>query len=197
LWAAALAAHLSIIAVVSCWDIVDLIGSGQTMLPQAIAAPARRLARAMSSISPRHLARSNPIRQTIVGYSHMAGIESPYTFFAPNVPASLKVVFEIEFPDKHVDYQLPRVQSDTEGMRLAALIDQAAAQPGLWRDVILHMLAASAAHMNPEATRIRVVVAALKFPPPGQYLNGAQASYQLICSYNFESRKAPGTGDGK
>jgi hypothetical protein len=73
---------------------------------------------------------------------------------------------------------------------LSALVDQAAAQPGLWRDVVLRMLAASAADMNPDAIRIRVVVAARKFPAPGDYLTGAEPSYRYVCSYDFESDEA-------
>jgi len=193
-WAAALAIHLLVVGAVSCSEIIDLIGSGQTMLPAAIASPAGKLARVMKSISPWQLGQSNPIRQTFIGYSHSAGIESPYTFFAPNVPASLKVVFEIHYPNKQVTYELPQVESLTEGMRLAALIDQATGQAGLWRDLVLHMLAASAADVNPGATRIRVVVAALKFPPPAEYLNGAQPSYKFICSYDFDAEEARRSG---
>lgn len=189
-WAAALALHFIVIGTVSSWDILDLIGSGRTALSPAIAAPVRKLVRAMQSISPQRLARSNPIRQTIIGYSHMAGIECPYTFFAPNVPPSLKVMFEIYFPDKRVTYDRPRVESGTEGMRLSALIDQAAAQPGLWRDVVLKMLGASAAKMNPDAIRIRVFVAALNFPSPAEYLSGADPSYRFVCSYDFKAGEA-------
>lgn len=182
--------HFIFIGAVSCWDILDLVATGKTMLPPAIAAPANQLSGAMQFISPRQLPRLNPIRQTIIGYAHMAGVESPYTFFAPNVPESLRVIFEIQFPDNRVVYDVPHVESHTEGLRLSALVDQAAAQPGLWRDVVLQMLAASAADMNPDAIRIRVVVAALKFPAPGDYLTGADLSYRYVCSYDFESDKA-------
>ena len=94
------------------------------------------------------------------------------------------------FPGKRVSYELPRVQSDTEGLRLSALIDQAAAKSGLWREVVLQMLAAAVADNNPEATRIRVIVAALKFPHPVDYLKGAEPSYQFVCSYDFTPAEA-------
>ena len=189
-WVAGLTAHFLAIAAVSCWDIVNLVADRRTILPQVVVRGASRIAQMMKSSSPRQLPRSNLLRQTVVGYCHAAGIDSPYTFFAPNVPQSLKVVFEIQFPDKQVSYELPRVQSDTEGLRLSALIDQAAAQPGLWREVVLQMLAAGAADNNPEANRIRVVVAALRFPRPADYLNGAEPSYQFLCSYNFVPAEA-------
>jgi len=189
-WTAALAVHFVFIAAISCWDILDLIGAGRTMLPPAIGAPARQVSRAMHTMSPRQLPRRNPVRQTIIGYAHLSGVESPYTFFAPNVPQSLRVVFEIHYPDNRIVYDVPHVQSHTEGLRLSALVDQAAAQPGLWRDVILQMLAASAADRNPDATQIQVVVAALKFPRPTDYLTGSEPTYELVCSYNFEADNA-------
>jgi hypothetical protein len=190
LWAVALALHFLVIGAVSFWDLVDLVGSGRTVLPQTIAASAGDFAQAMKSFSPRQLRRSNPIRQTIVGYAHITGVESPYTFFAPNVPESLKIVFEIHLRDNRVIYDVPSVASRTEGLRLSALIDQAVREPGLWRDVVLQMLAASAADVNPGAIRIRVIVTALKFPGPAEYRNGARPWQEFICSYDFKPEEA-------
>src|SRR3954469_11483865 len=184
-WVAGLAAHFLAIATVSCWDIVNLVADGRTMLPRTMGTEAARINQATKPISPRRLARTNPLRQTLIGYAHSAGIESPYTFFAPNVPESLKVMFEIQFLDKRVSYELPRVRSATEGLRLSALIDQAAAKPGLWRELVLQMLAAGTADDNPNAIQVRVIVAALRFPRPSDYVKGAEPSYQFVCSYDF------------
>jgi len=184
-WAAAFAAHFLAVGAVSCWDIANLVTDRRTILPQAFVYGASRAVQMMKSSSPRQLPRPNLLRQIVIGYCHAAGIDSPYTFFAPNVPESLKIVFEIQFPDKRVSYELPKVQSDTEGLRLSALIDQAAANPGPWREVILQMLAARAADNNPEATRIRVVVAALKFPRPDDFLKGSDPEYDFVCGYDF------------
>jgi hypothetical protein len=189
-WTAALLIHFAFIAVVSCCDIFDVVAAGQTALPQPIANLARHATEVLESLSPRQLSRRNPVRQTVIGYAHLSGVESPYTFFAPNVPESLRVVFEIHHPDNRITYDVPHVQSHTEGLRLSALVDQAARQPGLWRDVVLQMLAAAAADRNPDATQIQVVVAALRFPRPIDYLTGSQPTYDLVCSYNFEADNA-------
>lgn len=189
-WVAGLAVHFLAIVTVSSWDIVNLVADGQTILPRTLVTAASRMTQAMKSISPRRLSRTNLLRETVLAYCHSAGIESPYTFFAPNVPDSLKVIFEIQFPDKRVSYELPRVQSETEGLRLSALVDQAAAKSGLWREVVLQMLAAAAADNNPDATRIRVIVAALRFPRPADYLKGAEPSYQFVCSYDLVPAEA-------
>ena len=184
-WVAGLVAHFAAIAAVSCWDLVNLVADGRTILPRTMVSVASGVTQAMKSISPGRLSRTNPLRQAVLGYCHSAGIESPYTFFAPNVPESLRIIFEIQFPDKRVSYELPRVQSDSEGLRLSALVDQAAAKPGLWREVVLQMLAAAVADNNPDATQVRVMVSALKFPQPADYLKGAAPSYRFVCSYDF------------
>src|SRR5689334_22733045 len=101
-WVAGLAAHFLAIATVSCWDVVNLMADRRTIVPQAMVIGATRITQVMKSISPRQLSRTNPLRQAILGYCHSSGIESPYTFFAPNVPESLRVLFEVQFPDKHL-----------------------------------------------------------------------------------------------
>ena len=56
------------------------------------------------------LAASNPAREALATYLHIAGIESGYGYFAPNVPGSYKLVFELHYPDGRVQYELPHVQ---------------------------------------------------------------------------------------
>jgi hypothetical protein len=189
-WSAAFGAHFVIIGAISCFDIIDLIAGGQTMVPQLFVRPAAHIRETLKSMSPWELAPSNPVRPIIIGYAHAAGIESPYTFFAPNVGDSLRVVFELELPNKQRSYELPKVQSDTEGLRLSALVDQAAGSSGPWREVVLQMLAAGAAENNPDATRVRVVVTLLKFPDPAAYLKGAEPSYEFVSAYDFRPAEA-------
>src|SRR5882724_573047 len=142
LWIAALAMHLLLVLAVSCWDIVDLAARGRTLVPAPIASGARDFAHIMESMSPRQLHRSNLVRQTVIGYVHAAGIESPYSYFAPNVPPTLQVV--------------------------------------------LQMLGSSIWEDNPDAVEIRAIVASRTFPGPSEFLQGAQESYDFVCSYNFK-----------
>src|SRR4051794_3979008 len=105
LWAAGLGAHFFAIVAISAWDIANLVADRRTFLPQPIVPVASTVTRALKSGSPRRLRSTNPVRQTLIGYCHAAGIESPYSFFAPNVPKSLRVIFEIYSPDKRVSYE--------------------------------------------------------------------------------------------
>ena len=189
-WLAALCGHFLIIGAISCSDMVGLIGAGHTQLPQA-AVQWASLDRLIDRLSPRRLNRANPVRQTVIGYSHVAGIESPYTFFAPNVPNSLRVVFELTFPDGRVHKELPSVRSETEELRLSALIDSALATPGLWRDVVLKMLGSSALQQHRDAIAVHTVVTALRFPAPDEFLNGAQPRYDFVCSSDLARTDGP------
>ena len=51
---------------------------------------------------------NNPMRETIAFYLHAAGIEAGYGYFAPNVPYSYKLVFELTYPNGTTEYELPR-----------------------------------------------------------------------------------------
>ena len=89
----------------------------------------RKLRRLFPSLSASILAASNPIRQVLATYLHLAGIETGYGYFAPNVPGSYKLVFELHYPDGRVEYELPSVSSAAAGLRLAGLLDKIGRTP--------------------------------------------------------------------
>jgi hypothetical protein len=186
LWIVALAMHLLLVLAVSCWDIVDLAARGRTLVPAPIASGAGDFAQIMESMSPRQLHRSKNLRQTVIGYVHAAGIESPYSYFAPNVPPTLQIVFEIQHRDHHVSHKVSSARSATDQLRLSALIDRSVGEQGLWREVVLQMLGSSIWEDNPDAVEIRAIVASRTFPGPSEFLQGAQESYDFVCSYNFK-----------
>ena len=53
-----------------------------------------------------------------------AGIDTGYGFFAPAVPNSSKLVFEITYADGHREYELPVVSGNAAGLRLCTLLSQ-------------------------------------------------------------------------
>jgi hypothetical protein len=177
------------IAAVSSRDIIELIASGRTTLPGKLAQPAASLDQLIKRVS-QQTPRSNRFRQIITGYCHIAGIESPYSFFAPSVPDRINVAFEVTSGDNHAFHERLRTRSKSEDLRLSALVDQAALNSGPWREVVLQMLAASAADEHPDATKIRVDLTALKFPLPSEYLKGAQPQYRSVCTYSFIPEQA-------
>ena len=63
-------------------------------------------------------------RRGLPTYFHLAGIDRVYGYFAPNIPGSYKLVFELRYPDGRVDDQQPSVSSKAAGLRLASLLDE-------------------------------------------------------------------------
>jgi hypothetical protein len=101
--------HFLLIVSFSCLETLRLVAQGPTIFPASFKSFFREAETAVSTALGQHLAASNPIRQAIVTYLHLAGIEAGYGYFAPNVPGSYKLVFELHYPDGRVEYELPSV----------------------------------------------------------------------------------------
>ncbi len=68
-------------------------------------------------------AASNPVRRGIATYLHAAGIQSGYSFFAPNIPGYHKLILELYYDDGHVEYDSPHVSGRAAALRLDSLLD--------------------------------------------------------------------------
>src|SRR5205807_2362244 len=97
---------------------------------------------------------SNPVQRGVAFYLECAGIEAGYGFFAPNVPNSFKLVFELHYSDGRVEYALPSVGGVATGLRLNNLFDYIAQiRYDALRVTMLKMLAYSIWREHPNATR--------------------------------------------
>lgn len=139
----------------------------------------------MEKSSPRRLTRSNPVRQAVLGYAHAAGIEIPYTFFAPNVPESFTIRFNVHCRDRDYSYTFPSMGNEAATLRLTTLIDTSAGTAGPWRDIVVQMLAGAVSQKHPDAAAITAEISTLHFPPPADYLRGARPSSRVVCRYDF------------
>ncbi len=99
------------------------MAEGPTIFPASFKSFSQKAETAVSVALGQHLAASNPIRQALATYLHLAGIETGYGYFAPNVPGSYKLVFELHYPDGRVEYELPSVSGAAAGLRIAGLLD--------------------------------------------------------------------------
>lgn len=133
-----------------------------------------------------HLPLSNPVHNAISLYLHMAGIEAGYGFFAPNIPNNYKVVFELQYPDDHVEYDLPRVSDAATGLRLETLLEriEETTYPPL-RKMILKMLAYSVWQDHPNAIAIRAVFGYVTWPTPAEIKQGKTESFEFLYAYDF------------
>ena len=69
------------------------------------------------------------MREALNTYVKLAGIETGYGYFAPNVPGGYRLVFELHYPDGRVEYELPSVRSAAAGLRIAGLLDSIGRTP--------------------------------------------------------------------
>ena len=140
----------------------------------------------MDAALGQHLAASNPTRQALATYLHIAGIEKGYGYFAPNVPASYKVVFELHYRDGSVEYQLPHVHSAAAGLRLACLLDEIArTRHDTLREYLVKMLAHSIWRDHPDVTAIRAVFGSISLPSIDEFEHGKRESYEFLYAYDF------------
>jgi hypothetical protein len=132
------------------------------------------------------LPASNPLRQLVVAYLHIAGIETGYGYFAPNVPGGYKLVFELHYPDGHVEYELPRVNSAAAGLRIVRLLDEIGRTPyDMLREHLIKTMAQSIWGEHPEVKTIRAVFGSIKLPNISEFEQGKRESYEFLYAYDF------------
>ena len=160
------------------------VARGFTWLPKSVEPAFEKATSLTGAAVGFSLAYSNPLRDVLMEYIYGAGIESGYGFFAPAVPATYKLVFELHYDDGHIEYELPRVGSAATGLRFTAVLDYIAdvGYPPL-RELILKMLAYSAWHSG--VTSIRAVYGYISEPTRTEATHGQKDSYEVVYVYDF------------
>jgi len=180
----------------SCRETLWLVAQGQTIFPSFFNSFSQKAGTVVDATLGQHLTASNPARQTLATYLHIAGIEKGYGYFAPNVPASYKLVFELHYPDGRVEYRLPRVHSGAAGLRLAGLLDEIArTRYDRLREYLIKSLAQPVWSEHPDATSIRAVFGSIIFPGINQFERGERESYKFLYAYDFS--RDDGTAETK
>jgi hypothetical protein len=136
-------------------------------------------------LPPRHA-----LRQAATVYQNAAGIELGYGFFAPAVPNSCKLVFELHYPDGRIDYDLPRAHEGAGGSRLVRFLDQIGRleyEP--LRETMLEMLVHRAWQKHPGASSIRAVFGFIQLPTPAEVRRGQHETYRFMYAYDFSLRR--------
>jgi hypothetical protein len=183
---AGLALQLFLIIGVSSRDTFRLLSMNRTVFPEGFKSSWRRAELIASTPLGQGLARSNPLRQILIGYLHLSGIEAGYGFFAPNIPNSYKLVFELRFPDGHVEYKLPRVSNAASVLRVACLLDTIGRTHSEgFRQTIVKMLADSVWREHADATNIRAIFGSVVLPSALEFEHGKRESYEFLDAYDF------------
>jgi hypothetical protein len=182
----ALGLHLVFALCVCLQETFWLVGRGLTNSSSA----GKRLADAgehgAAAAVGRRLPRSHAIRHAIQTYLHAAGIESGYGFFAPNVPDTYKLVFELHYADGRVEYEPAGVDTGEVGLRFASLMDYIGrTSSDLEREVLVKLLARSTASQHRGVVKIRAILGSLALPDPAEFQVNRSAIYQFRHAYDF------------
>jgi hypothetical protein len=185
-----LAVHLAFITIVCCRDTFAVFAEGGT-LPPGPDAWRHAEAKAASCLG-QHLSASNPLRQSIAAYLRCSGIEYGYGYFAPNVPDSFRIVFEIHSKDGRINYEVPTVSGHSTGLRLSTILDNVGRidYPPL-RETLVKMLTYAKWREHPRAMEIRANVGIVQLPNAVQFEQGEVATYKPTQSYHFRFRSEP------
>jgi hypothetical protein len=184
--------HFLLIISFSLRDTLWLIAHGPTIFSSSFRNYSQKAERVVSALLCQHLATSNPVRQALATYLHIAGIESGYSYFAPNVPGSYKLVFELHYPDGRMEYELPSVSSGAAGLRVAGLLDKIGRTPyEVLREHLIKTLAQSIWREHPEVKTIRAVFGSTRLPSLSEFERGKRESYDFLYAYDFSLREKP------
>jgi len=178
--------HFFFLITVASRDLFAVLADGSSYLPVSLEPHWRAFENATFIALGEKLPANNPVRETIALYLHTAGIEAGYGYFAPNVPYSYKLVFELTYPDGKVEYELPGIATAETGMRLPTLLDYIAAthyEP--LRELIFKMLAYSVWQSHRDAVRVRAVFGTMITPSIAGFERGDEVRYAVVCAYDF------------
>ena len=186
------ALHFLLIFSFSCRETLRLVAQGQTILFPSFKDFSQRAETVAGAALGQHLPASNPIRQALATYLHVAGIEAGYGYFAPNVPGSYKLVFELHYSDGRVEYELPRVSSAAAGLRVAGLLDKIGRTPyDALREHLVKILAQSIWREHPDVKTIRAVLGSIRLPSASEFERGKRESYEFLYAYDFSLQNEP------
>lgn len=188
--------HVFLISVVSCRETSWLVGRGLTVVPASFKSIGQRSEKITSEALGSDLAKENPLRQAIVLYTCAAGIEGGYGFFAPNIPGSFALVFEIHYPDGRVEYEQPQVGSAAADLRVAGLLDKMGdSEYDPLREGLVKMMARSIWRRHPDARTIRAVFGSITLPGVTEFEAGKKPSFEVLYAYDFSLRSGPAKSD--
>ena len=125
---------------------------------------------AVSAALGQKLPASNPVREALKTYVQLAGIETGYGYFAPNVPGGYRLVFELHYPDGRVEYELPSVSSAAAGLRIAGLLDNIGRTPyDALREILVKTLAQSVWREHPDVESVRAILGSIRLPTAREF----------------------------
>jgi hypothetical protein len=184
--------QLLLIILFSCRDTLRVVAEGPTILPFWFKNFSKKAQTVFSVALGQKLPASNPAREALATYVQLAGIETGYGYFAPNVPGGYKLVFELRYPDGRVEYKLPSVRSEAAGLRIAGLLENIGRTPyDPMREILMKTLAQSVWREHPDVETVRAILGSVTLPTVREFEHGNRESYQFLYAYDFSLTNQP------
>jgi len=185
-YAAWLSLHLLLTISFACRDTFRVVAEGPTILPISFRNFSQKAEAVISVALGQKLPLSNPVRDALNTYVQLAGIETGYGYFAPNVPGSYALVFELHYPDGRMEYELPSVRSAAAALRIGGLLDSIGRTPyDALREVLVKTMAQSVWRQHPDVESIRAIVGSIRLPTVREFEDGKRESYEFLYAYDF------------
>src|SRR6476469_7097003 len=181
--------HFWLITAVCFAGLFSLIAEGATILPSVLHGYARKGELLAGWLLGKQAAASNPVRQSIATYLHAAGIQSGYTFFAPNIPGYHKLIGGLNYEDGRIEYESPHFSGKAAGLRLDSLLARLGDnryEP--LREVVVKMIALSIWRERTDVTKIRATFGLVSPPSINDFEQHKGESFEPIFSYDFSLR---------
>jgi hypothetical protein len=177
---------------------LQAVAEGPTIFPSSFRKFSKDVEGTLSVALGQNLAVSNSIREGLATYLQLAGIETGYGYFGPNVPGGYRLVFELHYSDGRVEYQLPSVSSEAAGLRIAGLLDTIGRTPyEVLREHLVKTLARSVWREHPDVKTVRAVFGSIRLPTISQFEHGERESYDFLYAYDFALENEPARPKGR
>ena len=180
-----------LILLVCCHDIFSTFFDSPTLFPSSLHHFWSQAADVVATPLGQTLPETSPVRRIISAYLNSTGIEAGYSYFAPNIPDSYKMVFELHYPDGHTEFELPIVSGGATGLRLATLLDvigETEYEP--LRAMMVKMLAYAVWQEHSEAVKAQAVFGYIDLPTPSEFRQGKRESYHPLFAYDLDFTSA-------
>lgn len=182
--AAALVFHLGLIAAVSLRELSWLVANDLTVLSSRWHIRAQTIHRFTLNALGEELPPANVFHSAVAAYLNLAGIQGGYGFFAPNISDSYRLSFEFQFPDGHIENDLPRVASEEAALRLASFLDEIERTPvDALREALIKLLAIETWSEHGDAISVRAVFSSVT--PVSDTEPTKESARNVLFTYEF------------
>jgi hypothetical protein len=177
--------HLLLVLTVSGRATFFILSKGHTIFPSNLDGSWREAESVTTAVLGQDLPKSNPLRQGLSAYLNAAGIEAGYGFFAPHVPGTHKLVFELHYHDGRIEYETPRVKTGSAGLHLVSLLDFIGqVEDDVVREGMIKFLVYAAWREHRDVSMIRAIFGTVDFPGANEFERGRRESYQVLYAYD-------------